>query len=111
MAKKKQIIETHGKIETRQPTTLEQVWGFNEIARYGTLNEDDYAAQLKGMNRPELEAHARKVGEVIVESSERLREKLVKGFRSYVSSLNKPVIPSSSNKMTPEAEKILREGR
>ncbi len=108
---KKQIIETHGKVETTQPTTLEQIWGFNELARYGTLNEEVYAAELKEMNRPELEAQARKVGEVIVESSERLREKLLKGFRSYVSSLHKPSIPQNSNKISPEAEKILREGR
>lgn len=113
MSKKTQkpILETHGKDET-VPTTLEQIWGFNEMARYGTLDENEYRRQVQEMNRPDLESHARRVGVIIVESSARLQESLVKEFRSYVSLLRKPVNSIKSNPdISEEVRKILAEGR
>lgn len=111
MSKKTQPIETHGKVESTQPTTLEQVWGFNELSRYGTLNSSEYEKQLKDMTRSDLESHARKVGVVILENSERLRGALLKEFTSYVVSLRKPAAIQSNTQLTPEALKVLREGR
>lgn len=107
----KPLIETHGKVDNTQPTTLEQIWGFNELAKYGTTDEAVYAEQLQNMNRTDLEAHARRVGEVIVEDSSRLRERLVRSFRAYVASLRRPVLPKQEINLTPEVKKILAEGR
>jgi hypothetical protein len=106
-----QLIETHGKIEG-QPTTLEQIWGFNENARYGTLEEEEYTKQVHEMSRSELEAHARRVGVVIVESSARLQDKLIREFRSYVSLLRKPqTVKKPESFPSDDVRKILAEGR
>lgn len=112
---KNKIIETHGKVEDEQmqPTTLEQVWGgYNELSKYGTTSETEYQQRLLDMNRTDLEQHARKVGLVIVESSERLRGKLLQEFKVYFASLQKPknTLPSPQIPSS-EVAKILAEGR
>lgn len=111
--KSKAPIEANGKIEDGQPTMLEQVWGYNELARYGTLKEEEYNAVIMDMNRPELESHARKLGVMIVESSARLQENLRKEFRQYIASLRRPNNPSpkSSKADVDEVKKILSDGR
>ena len=46
-ARKKPVIETHGKVEDKfEPTLLEQVWGRADISRYGTLVEEDYTKRI-----------------------------------------------------------------
>jgi hypothetical protein len=96
----KPMIETHGKVEEprTEPTMLEQVWGFNDLARYGTRDEAEYRQQLDEMNRVELEHHSRKLGILIVESSYRLKDRLVVEFNKYYNQLNKPV----TNQVTPD---------
>lgn len=111
---KKQIIETHGKVEDAkfQPTLLEQVWGNDFNSRYGTLDEAEYTAKVDGMTRTDLEAHARMMGVVITESSLRLKDKLVGEFRNYVALVRKPVSPVSPTiKVSDAAKKVLAEGR
>jgi hypothetical protein len=107
----KQFTETHGKVEGA-PTTLEQVWGYNELSKYGTLDENAYKQQVIEMNRTDLESHARRIGIVIVESSERLKENLIKEFKNYVIYLRKPITEAKSQpQLPPEVKKILSEGR
>lgn len=111
---KKPIIESHGKEELTQPTLLEQVWGFNELAKYGTVNEADYQRQIDEMNRTDLEDHARRVGVVVVESTARLKGELIKAFANYVYYLRKPAPkpPKAENgKINDEVRRILAEGR
>ena len=108
-----ELIETHGKIEGA-PTTLEQVWGYNEMAKYGTLNEDVYKGQVDEMSRTDLESHARRLGVVIVESTARLRDILVTEFRRYKSLSRKPVSETKvASSVAPSdiVKKILAEGR
>lgn len=113
MKRKEKVIEAHGKEESTQPTRLEQVWGFNELSKYGTLEESVYEKQIDELNRTDLEAHARKVGVVIVESTARLKESLKKEFRNYAFYLRKPApkAPSSTNEVNDEVRRILSEGR
>ena len=110
---KKKIIETTGKEESLEPTTLEQIFGYNEMARYNTMNASEYEARLLEMNRTDLESEARRVGAIIVEDTTRLRNNLAKEFNGYVASLRKP--KSTTNKMTKPlskaAQAILNEGR
>jgi hypothetical protein len=112
MAKKKQI-QTNGKVETQQITSLEQLWGVNDLSRYGTTDEDTYRQKLNEFNKSDLEAHARQIGVTIPEGVERLKGNLIRQFRVYVSSLKNPPPPLSKGpmKMTPEIEKILAEGK
>jgi hypothetical protein len=107
----KELKETHGKVEGA-PTTLEQIWGFNELAKYGTLDEAKYKEQVDEMNRTDLETHARRVGVVIVESSIRLKENLLKEFKNYVFYLRKPATQAKTQpELSKEVKKILSEGR
>lgn len=110
MSKKR--VECHGKIEDGEITMLEQVWGFNEFAKYGTKDEEEYRRQVMEMNRTDLEKHARKVGVIIVESSARLQESLFKAFRQYSGSLSRPKQPKQSKtSLSKEVRKILAEGK
>lgn len=115
MAKaKKTVIETHGKVEEEkfQPTLLEQVWGRTDLSRYSELSEDAYNESLRNMTRADIEAHARKMGVVVVENTARLKDKLLTEYRSYVSMMRKPADgPKSSGKMSDAAMKVLAEGR
>lgn len=112
--KKKNVIETHGKVEAEkfEPTLLEQVWGVDNLSRYGTLNEQEYQTRLEGMTRADLEAHARQVGVIIVEYSPRLRDKLIAEFRNYVALVQKPVTAvHPATRISDAAMKVLAEGR
>lgn len=123
--RKNKQIETHGKIEEPAPpanapfvpTRLEQIWGgFNEMSRYGTLKEEEYETQLNDMNRTDMEAHARRLGIIILESSARLKESLKKEFRVYISTLNRPTVATSAvtsknTEVSSAVKKILAEGR
>lgn len=112
---KKSMIETHGREESSkyQPQLLEQVWGSDNLSKYGTLDIDEYNDRLDNMTRADLETHARAVGVIIVEHTPRLREKLIHEFNSFVSLVQKPENPKSYGKIkiTPEAQKVLNEGR
>lgn len=90
----KPMIETHGKVEEegKEYTMLEQVWGFNEMSKYGTKDEVEYRQQLDDMNRIELESHARRLGVIAVEDSLRLKDRLVSEFHKYYTYLQKPVV-------------------
>lgn len=109
MAKKK-IIETHGKEESFEPTTLDEIMGYNPLSRYNTLEGSVYEEKLKEMNRTELEDEARRVGSFIVEDTVRLRENLYTEFNSYVTSLRRPKNVTRPISLSKEAEKILKEG-
>lgn len=108
---KKKLIEATGKEETFEPTTLEQIIGFNQLSRYNTVEASVYEETLKEMNRTDLEAEARRVGTIILEDTERLRNSLLKDFNAFISSLNKPKHITKPIKITKEVEKILQEGR
>jgi len=114
MAKKK-LIETTGQEPITRPTMLEQVWGYNDLSRYGTKDVSVYREQLTEMNRSDLESHARRLNIPVVETTDRLKKNLIQAFESYVAALDKPapmitkIAPSA--KMAKEAEKILSEGR
>jgi hypothetical protein len=110
--KKLKKLETHGKVEDTKPTTLEQIWGYNELSRYGTLDVAEYKNKLQDMTRADLENHARRLGVLVVESSARLREKLITEFKSYASLLRKPNVPTGGKVNVTDAVKdVLAEGR
>ena len=111
MSKKKQITECHAKEETLEPTTLEQIIGYNQLSRYNTVEVSVYEESLKEMNRTDLEAEARRVGTIILEDTARLRNSLLKDFGAFISSLNKPKHLTKAIKISKEVEKILQEGR
>lgn len=106
------FIQINGKEDVAEPTILEQVWGFNDQAKYGTLDEDVYRNEILGMNRSDLETHARRVGVMIVEGTARLQDNLLKAFRTYKTYLYQPAKKESPKlEITDDVRKILAEGR
>ncbi len=109
---KKKFIETTGKEQGGEPTTLEQIMGFNELARYNTMEASVYENQLTEMNRTDLEQEARRVGLAIIpEDNLRLRNGLKQEFIAFVSTLRKPRNITRPISLSKEAENILKEGR
>ena len=106
-------FECHGKDEeTFQPTLLEQVWGESSTSKYGTLDAAEYEKRLSEMTRADLEAHARQLGVMITENTQRLRDKLMGEFRTFASLVRKPTIkPQPPIKGSEAAKKVLAEGR
>jgi hypothetical protein len=107
-----QLKETNAKVETFQPTTLDQIWGDTGKGKYGTMNEVEYQAKLKGMNRSDLQSHARSLGIMPNDNYELLIRKLMQEFRLHVSAFRIPT-PAQSKpaKLSPQVSKILAEGR
>ena len=40
------LSQANAKVETQELTSLDQIWGFNEISRYGTIDETEYKKDL-----------------------------------------------------------------
>jgi hypothetical protein len=107
-----QLKQTHAKVESPKPTMLDQIWGFNEMGRYGTVDEGEYGARLRDMTRADLENHAKAVGCLVLEDSARLRDALMKQFNAYILSLRKPTAAiAKTGKITEETKRVLNEGR
>lgn len=105
------FIEADGKLEGA-PTTLEQIWGANEISKYGTTSEEEYKNTLLEFNRSDLVTHARQHGVMVAETSEQTINRLLTEFNKYnlsfripIQKSEKPGIPSK------EVQRILAEGR
>ena len=114
-AKKKSLgdlSQTHGKVETFQPTTLDQVWGESANTKYGTTDLNDYIRRLDGMNTTDLQTHCHIIGFVPVDDRVTLMKKLIGEFRKHVSAFQKPTNqPPHNRPPSDEVKKILSEGR
>jgi hypothetical protein len=117
MAKKKisQLKQIDGKLEPKKinASTLEQIWGEDSgLAKYKTLDVEEYKVQLNEMNAADIRIHASKLGFMPIENTERLKGKLITEFIKHVSSYNKPS-PSGSNgkKISKEVLNILAEAK
>lgn len=107
------LKQVNGKVETFKPTTLAQIWGDTGSSKYGTLSLQEYELQLKGMNKTDLHAHARKLGIMPNENYELLVRKLKQEFTLFTNGYRMPAQSNlgSQAKITPEIAKILAEGR
>ena len=107
------LKQTHGKdAEAFEITTLDQLFGSSDTTRFGTTDETVFSDKLRAMTRADLENFARRHGSVIVESSDRIRNELMKVFRNYVSLLQKPATkPVQKMTVSSEVQQILNQGR
>ena len=114
-AKSKEMIQTHAmeEKESYAKTSLDQIWGDTGNSKYGTLNEDTYATQIKGMNKTDLHAHAVKVGILPVDNRQLLTSRLLREFKKHVLAYKKPKSSGSKEQKEPSdvAKSILAEGR
>lgn len=105
------LSQTHGQ-EEYKPTTLDQIWGDSGLSKYGTLNEEEYAVQLKEMNRTDIHAHASKVGVIPVDNRDMLNQRLLREFKKHLAAYRAPVDKKVQKVEVPDnIKKILAEGR
>jgi len=109
---KKSLKVTHGKTETTQPSTLDQVWGDTGLSKYKTLDKDEYVKSLEDMNVSDLQSHARNMGVFPNDNKLSLIKKLTKEFMTHASSYSFPREKKKEQKAPSSAAiKILSEGR
>ena len=108
------MSQTHGK-EEFAPSTLDQVWGDTGLSKYGTMNEDEYATQVRDMTKSELFAHASKQGIIPIENRDQLEKRCVREFVKHTSSYTKPKAQQTNhlakNELPLEIRRILDEGK
>lgn len=113
--KSKEMIQTHAMEEKQsfEKTTLDQIWGDTGFSKYGTLDEEKYVSQIKGMNKTDLHAHAVKIGILPVDNRQLLTSRLVREFKKYVLGYRKPSQVQKNDNKEPSdtAKSILAEGR
>jgi hypothetical protein len=88
------LSQVHGKEEEDQkfePTTLDQIWGDDGTARYGTMNIEEYKAEIDQMSRTDINAHAADLGVIPVEDRTSLEKRLTEEFTRHVNSYRKPL--------------------
>jgi len=106
------MSQAHGKVESVEPTTLDQIWGDTGLTKYNTLDEKEYEGQLDNFTKSELQAHATKVGLIPVDNRETLKTRLIREFNKHTSSYKKPPMKASKQvKLSTEVKKILSEGK
>ncbi len=111
-AKKVQdLSQTHGKEESFQPTTLDQVWGDDGTGKYATQEEQKYIGSLREMTRIDIQSHATKVGLIPVENRDVLEQRLLREFRRHWSQYKRPITTDNSVDVSQEVKSILEEGR
>jgi hypothetical protein len=79
-----EYIEVDGKISSNNPTSLEQIWGYDGLSKYGTMNEDEYLARINDMMTVDLQNHARDVGLRPDVEPRILKDRLLTEFRRHI---------------------------
>jgi hypothetical protein len=103
------LSQTHGKVE--KAITLDQVWGNDGKAKYGTLDVEEYDNYLKGLVKSDLQSPAVKIGLVPVDNRETLVKRLKQEFVKYVSQFKGRPSINNAKKLSKEVKNILAEGR
>ena len=111
--KMEDLSQAHGKEETFQPTTLDQVWGDTGISEYRTMDENEYKQEIDDMNKSDLQAHASKKGLIPIDDKNMLIKRLMEQFRRHVNQYRAPqdITDNSSEKLTDRDKRTLEEGR
>jgi hypothetical protein len=112
MARKKlnELAQIHGKQENDfVPTTLEQLWGYDGLDKYKTLDKEVYSSQLAEMNTADLRTEAVRIGVVPISNRERLLKRLLSEFSKHVASFQRPNSPAPDKKPSKAVLKIMAE--
>ena len=113
VSKVKDLSQAHGKDETIQPTTLDQIWGDTGISAYRTMDENVYREELDALNKSDLQSHASKKGLIPVDDRRLLTGRLITEFKKHVNQYRVPKdsIDNSHEGLDPSVRKTLEEGR
>ncbi len=107
---KKASVST-GRVEN--PTTLDQLWGFDTGNKFGTLDLGVYTNKLNSLNLSDLQDEAKKLGIPPIDDKSRLIRSLVNEFRVYASNARIPSQPKSvdPSKVSKEVLEFMKEGK
>jgi hypothetical protein len=114
MSKKKKLSEisqAHGKIESVQPTYLDQIWGDIGTSKYKTLDESEYLKFINDLPKSDLMSHAASIGIMPIDNRDSLTQRLIKEFRKHTSAYTVPITKKTVPNLSSEASKILKEGK
>jgi len=104
--------EATGKIETYEPTTLDQIFGDTGISKYKTLDLSEYEKSLGEMSLSDLQNHALKLGLVPIDNAQMLKKRLIVAFKVHIAQFRKPIVRNKKPiELDSETKKILAEGR
>ena len=112
--KMEDLSQTHGKAESFEPNSLDQIWGDTGETKYGHLDEIRYQEELNHMTKSDLFAHASRHGVIPIDNRDQLEKRLAREFNKYVLEFRKPHHQEDSvtmNNASLEARKILEEGK
>lgn len=109
--KLQELSQTHGKLEETQYKTLDQIWGDDGSSKYTTSNAEDYLNYLSGLNKSDLQDHAKKIGLIPVDNRETLTKRLETEFRKYMSMFKLPKNSDNSVTLDKESKDVLSEGK
>lgn len=105
-----ELSQVHGKKDSYEPTTLDQIWGDSGLGKYGTANLEEYIKELDEMSRTDINAHAINLGIIPVEDRSRLEDRLSQEFTKYVNSYKKPASSYKDNSgLAAKVKKLLEE--
>ncbi len=114
--KHKDLTQVHGMAEPvgeYQPSTLDQILGDTGLAKYKTLNENEYLSSIDNMLKTELRSHAISVGLLPIDNFEMLKSRLLREFRKYACKYKRPLENQNEKNfnLSEEAKRILAEGK
>jgi len=108
------LSQTHGKEETDfKPTTLDQIWGDDGKAKYGTLDEGQYKSRVEEMHFSDLKTHAVDIGLIPVDDRQLLTKRVISEFRRHCNNYTVPAddVNAQVDQVSEKARKILEEGK
>jgi hypothetical protein len=111
-SKMESLSQTHGREETFEPTTLDQIWGDKGGGKYQTDDAGHYEQSIREMNLTDMQMHATQVGLIPIQNRELLTKRLVKEFQKHWNSYKKPLINKRDLGELPQSVRdTLAEGR
>jgi hypothetical protein len=112
--KLKALSQTHGKEESNfKPTTLDQIWGDDGVAKYGTLDEGEYKSRVEGMHFSDLRTHAADIGLIPIDDRNLLTKRVLSEFQRHRNNYTAPAddVNGPEPEISEKARKILEEGK
>lgn len=95
----------NGQDSSNKPTTLDEVWGYDRLSEYGTLDVEKYKEEISNLNLADLHGHAIAKGVLPADSREKTIKRLLVAFDQYKSKVARKAAPAS-NVSKEKAEQI-----
>ena len=102
-----------GRVDKRNPSTIDQLFGFDDGNKFGTLDYNEYEAKLDNMTLSDLQQEAEKINCPPIDDKERLKRSLKNEFRIYASNYNIPKSPppTDPSKVSKVVKDFMSEGK